>query len=111
MNIARDFQRMEDHMSSIKKKGNKIIVMALFLLSTAVVASRADEFVDEARRLSKQGDHQNAVVLYQKALKLDDKHNVARQELRDLIIESRLQNPHEEITEADLGLMKEIEKE
>lgn len=82
------------------------IAILFCILATPVFSAPADQYVEEARRLSEQGDIKNAAVSYQKALKLDQNHGIARKELRTLMLEAHRKNPQEEITEAELGLLQ-----
>jgi hypothetical protein len=78
----------------------------ILLFSTAALAVSADSYVQEARELSQAGDLAGAAVSYQKALKLDQQHSAARRELKNVLIESKRQDPHGEYSEAEWALLE-----
>jgi hypothetical protein len=94
-------------MKSITKGWAKVIGGLCLLMTTAVYAESADQYVEEARRMVQNNDFGPAAVLYQKALKLDQSHAVAKKEFREVMFASREEDPSAEHSEAEWALLQE----
>jgi len=78
----------------------------LLLFTMAVKANSIDQHIEDARQLVKVGDLAQAAISYQKALKIDQNHAIARKELKDVLIESKIQDPESEYSEAEWALIE-----
>lgn len=91
----------------IVSKGWKGLSFGLILLfATAVCGNTVEHHLEEARRMTKEGNYIAAAINYKKVLKLDDKHAMARKELKDVLLEARIQDPEAEFSEVEWGLLE-----
>lgn len=106
-----------------KMKGMKAIVLYVLYLSmfgsllmnesvfaTTETRASADQYVLDARQKVAEQDYTAAALLYQKALKLDNEHSIARHELKELLLESRRRDPEAEFSDVEWSLLEDSAK-
>ena len=91
--------------------GISIGILGLILTTTCCFAASpqtksTDQYMAEARQKVAEKDYASAAVLYQKAIKLDQENHIARRELKEVLLESRRQDPEAEFSDAEWALMQ-----
>lgn len=85
-----------------------IVLFIWMLFSTQTIANTVEQYIEHGRTRAKEGDLEAAVIMYQKALKLEENSITARKELANILLEAQLNDHYSDQTAAEIAALQEI---
>ena len=83
-----------------------LVFAVLSFFNVSVFANDIETYIQEARMKAKDGDLESAALLYKKVLEKEPNHLAARKELASVLIESQVQDPYSEQSDALSSILK-----
>lgn len=95
-------------MNMTKRIYRLVVLLTFVLFSTQTIANTIEQYIEDGRSKAKAGDLEAAVVMYQKALKLEENNLTARKELANILLEAQLNDHYSDQTAAEIAALQEI---